>query len=112
MLRAFLPTLVSFAGLAAYIRKHGISIVHATDRPRDAVSCVLLAKLTGAKSVVHVHVKCAEWMGRPVRWAFGQADALVGVSEFVAQSLVDKYMRDDIDKWSKLAKDRGIQIGE
>jgi tripartite-type tricarboxylate transporter receptor subunit TctC len=23
-----------------------------------------------------------------------------------------QYMRDDIDKWSKLAKDRGIQIGE
>jgi glycosyltransferase involved in cell wall biosynthesis len=89
ILRGFLPALASFAGLAAYTRRHGISIVHATDRPRDAVSCVLLARLTGAKSVVHVHVKCAEWMGRPVRWAMGQADALVGVSEFVAQSLVD-----------------------
>jgi len=87
--RGFVPLVTSFVGMASYIRKHRISIVHATDRPRDAVSCVLLAKMTGAKSIVHVHVKCAEWMGRPVRWAFEHADALVGVSKFVAQSLVD-----------------------
>jgi glycosyltransferase involved in cell wall biosynthesis len=89
LLREALPTVASYAGLARYIRKQRIAVLHATDRPRDAVSCVLLSRLTGAKSVVHVHVKCAEWMGRSVRWAFGQADALVGVSDFVARSLVD-----------------------
>jgi glycosyltransferase involved in cell wall biosynthesis len=83
------PTLASFAGLARYIRHHRISVLHSTDRPRDAVSCVLLAKLTGAKSVVHVHVKFADWMGRSVRWAMDRADALVGVSRFVARSLVE-----------------------
>lgn len=82
-------TLASFAGLVRYIRRHRIRIVHSTDRPRDAVSCVLLAKLSGAKSIVHVHVKCAEWMSRPVRMAMARADALVAISEFVAQSLVD-----------------------
>ena len=84
-----LPTLASFASLASYIRRHQIRLVHSTDRPRDAVSCVLLGKLTGAKSIVHVHVKCAEWMGRSVRTAMGHADALVGVSEFVTGSFVE-----------------------
>jgi glycosyltransferase involved in cell wall biosynthesis len=83
------PTLASFAGLARYIRHNRISVLHSTDRPRDAVSCVLLGKLTGAKSVVHVHVKFADWMGRSVRWAMDRADALVGVSKFVARSLVE-----------------------
>jgi glycosyltransferase involved in cell wall biosynthesis len=80
----------SLAGLAVYIRKNGIRILHATDRPRDAVSCALLSGLTGAKGVVHLHVKCDDWMGRPVRWAFRHADALVGISEFVSQSIVAK----------------------
>jgi glycosyltransferase involved in cell wall biosynthesis len=84
-----LSTVASFAGLARYIRRHGISVLHSTDRPRDAVACALLGKMTDAKSVIHVHLQCAEWMSRPVRWAMGQVDALVGVSEFVAQSLVD-----------------------
>jgi glycosyltransferase involved in cell wall biosynthesis len=83
------PMLGSFGALARYIRTRRIRIIHATDRPRDAVSCVLLAKMTGAMSVVHLHVKCAEWMGGSVRWAFGQADALIGVSRFVAGSLTD-----------------------
>ena len=84
-----LPALASLANLARYIRQHRIALVHSTDRPRDAVSCVVLGKLTGAKSIVHVHVKCAEWMGRSVRTAMAHADALVGVSQFVSRSLVD-----------------------
>jgi glycosyltransferase involved in cell wall biosynthesis len=64
-------------------------VLHSTDRPRDAVACVVLGKLTGATSVVHAHLKCAEWMGRPLRWAMGRADALMGVSAFVVRSLVE-----------------------
>src|SRR5580700_6902390 len=47
---------LEFAALAAYVRRKGIQVIHGTDRPRDAVYAVGLAKLTGARSVVHVHV--------------------------------------------------------
>jgi glycosyltransferase involved in cell wall biosynthesis len=83
------PTVMGFVSLARYIRSHGISVVHATDRPRDAVACVILGKMTGAKSIVHAHLKCADWLSGSIRWAMGQADALIGISEFVAKSLVD-----------------------
>jgi glycosyltransferase involved in cell wall biosynthesis len=74
-------------GLAAYVRRERIQVLHATDRPRDALACVLLARLTGAKALIHVHVKFDQWMSRGQKWALGQADMLVGVSEFVAESL-------------------------
>ena len=83
-----LSSLVSLAGLAAYIRRNRIRILHSGDRPRDALSCVLLSKLTGAKSVVHIHVGSGDWMIRPLLWALGQADALIGISSFVARSMV------------------------
>src|SRR5262249_10302095 len=79
----------SLVGLAAYVpRRHKIRILHATDRPRDSVSCAALGALTGAKSVIHLHVKCDDWMGPAVRWAFRRADALVGISDFVSRSIV------------------------
>jgi glycosyltransferase involved in cell wall biosynthesis len=84
-----LSTLVGFAGLARYVRKHNIRVIHSTDRPRDAVSCAVLGKLSGAKSVIHAHLRFAEWMGRGLRWSMAQVDAIAAVSEFVAQSLVD-----------------------
>jgi glycosyltransferase involved in cell wall biosynthesis len=83
------PLLGDFLALARYIRRHRISVLHSTDRPRDALSCVLLGKITGAKSVVHVHVKYSDWVKRSVSWALAHADALVGVSRFVARSLVN-----------------------
>src|SRR5258708_4756201 len=48
-----LATLVS---LARYIRRNRIGILHTSDRPRDAATCRLLSMLTGARSVIHVHV--------------------------------------------------------
>jgi glycosyltransferase involved in cell wall biosynthesis len=82
-------TAASFIGLTRYVRQHRISVLHSTDRPRDAVACAVLGRLTGAKSIIHAHLKCADWMGTALRRAMGQVDALVGVSEFVVQSLVD-----------------------
>jgi glycosyltransferase involved in cell wall biosynthesis len=82
-------TVASLAGLALYVRRHGITVLHSTDRPRDAVACALLGKLTGAKSIVHAHLKVADWMSAAVRRSMANVDALIGVSEFVARSLVE-----------------------
>jgi glycosyltransferase involved in cell wall biosynthesis len=80
------PAAASLAGLVAHIRRARIRILHASDRPRDAVPCVLLAKASGARSVIHVHVKCDTWMSRPVRFALRNADAVVAISRHVERS--------------------------
>ena len=85
----------SMLGLAAYIRHHRIEILHSTDRPRDAIACVVLAALTGAKALIHVHVNYGDWMGRGVNWAFGRADAIVGVSSHTASTFVEAGYRPD-----------------
>ncbi len=85
----------SLLGLSAYIRRHRIEILHATDRPRDAIACVVLAALTGAKALIHVHVNYGDWMSRGVTWAFGRADAIVGVSNHTARTFVKAGYRSD-----------------
>jgi glycosyltransferase involved in cell wall biosynthesis len=88
-LLATAPAVASLASLARYVRRNRIRILHTTDRPRDALATVLLARLTGARSLVHVHVAFGDWMSPALRWSFAHADALVGVSGYVARTLVD-----------------------
>ncbi|GAB4425100.1 MAG: hypothetical protein OHK0015_04800 [Chloroflexi bacterium OHK40] len=83
-----LATLASLTSLAQYIRKHSIDVIHCTEKPRDAFYGLLLARLTGARCVIHIHVKAENWISPLVQWAMRHADALVGVSQFVADSIV------------------------
>jgi len=83
------PAVWNLLELARYVRKHRISIVHTSDRPRDAFVSAIVARMTGAKCIVHVHVTYGDWMSRMLRWSMAQADALIGVSDFVADSLVN-----------------------
>jgi glycosyltransferase involved in cell wall biosynthesis len=83
------PAIWNMAALVAYVRKHRIQVVHTSDRPRDALASALLAALTGAKCIIHVHVTYGNWMSRMLRWSMGRADALIGVSDFVARSLIE-----------------------
>src|SRR5262245_37593228 len=41
---AYAPSLLSLARAAGFVRRHGIQIVHATDRPRDASYVSLLGR--------------------------------------------------------------------
>jgi glycosyltransferase involved in cell wall biosynthesis len=74
--------------LASVLRRHRIDIIHSNDRPRDAAAAILLARITGIKCVLHVHVAYGEWMSPLRKWSLKRADALIAVSSFVKDSLV------------------------
>ena len=82
-----LPALASLASLAWFVRRSRVDVIHTSDRPRDALACVAIARLTRVPCVVHVHTADGPCMGRLVRWTLRRADALIAVSEFVARSL-------------------------
>ncbi|HXX66610.1 MAG TPA: glycosyltransferase family 4 protein, partial [Polyangiaceae bacterium] len=79
---------LDFVALAAYVRRRNIRVIHGTDRPRDAVYAVTLGKLTGAKSIVHVHVAWAHGYSAPAKWGVRNADAVFGISRFVAGTVI------------------------
>ena len=83
-----LPALRSLLGLCSYIKKNRINVIHCTEKPRDAFLGFLISKLTGAKCVIHLHVKAENWISPFVRWAMKHTDAILGVSSFVADSVV------------------------
>jgi len=82
------PMLSDLGALALYLRRHRIDLVHGTEKPRDAFYGVLLAKLAGVRSVVHVHVAYRDWLSQKVRWAISAADGVIAVSRFVADTIV------------------------
>jgi glycosyltransferase involved in cell wall biosynthesis len=75
----------SLLGLIGYIKRHHIDIVHTADR-RDVLCGVLLARLTDARCIVHLHQNCGAWMNPASLWALRRADGIIGVSQFTAQS--------------------------
>lgn len=76
----------SLIGLVNYVKQHHIDIIHSAEMPRDALCNIFLSKMTGARSVLHLHSKCGSWMRPAVFRALKQADGIIGVSEFVAHS--------------------------
>ena len=88
-LRAAAAFPVDYAALGRYIAEHRIRIIHGTDRPRDAVYAVTLGRLTGAKSLVHVHVKWGEHYSKPAKWAVRNADAVFAISRYVRDTIID-----------------------
>jgi len=84
---AYFPA--DFVALRNYIVRERIRIVHSTERPRDAIYCVSLAKISGAKSIVHVHVKWAEGYSFPAKWGVRNADAVFSISSFVTDSVAN-----------------------
>ncbi len=78
------------ARLAWLVRRRGIRVIHTNDRPRDALVAIALARLTGGRALVHVHVAYNPgWMGSALRWSLHHADVLVAISTFVGRTLTD-----------------------
>ena len=85
---AAVPAVFSLARLARYIRRNDISVIHTTDRPRDAAASVVLARVSGARCVIHAHVGFdARWMSGMLQRAMKRADGLIAISEFVGSTL-------------------------
>jgi glycosyltransferase involved in cell wall biosynthesis len=77
-----------FWDLRRYVKANRIRIIHSTDRPRNAVYAVALGKLTGAKSIVHVHVKWSNAYSRAAQWGVRKADAVFSISQYVTGTVV------------------------
>lgn len=84
---AYAPSLASLAKAVAFVRRHRIQIIHATDRPRDASYVSMLGYLTGAISVVHMHAPPSE-LTRPTLWGMRNATAIFAVSNFIRNGLI------------------------
>jgi len=78
-----------FWDLRRYVKANRIRIIHSTDRPRNAVYSVALGKLTGAKSIVHVHVKWSNAYSQAARWGVREADAVFSISKYVTSTVVE-----------------------
>lgn len=77
-----------FWDLRRYVTANHIRIIHSTDRPRNAVYSVMLGKMTGAKSIVHVHVKWSDAYSRAARWGVQNADAVFSISRYVTGTVI------------------------
>ncbi len=84
-----LRALLSLLRLAGYIFRHKIDILHSTDRPRDALFSTLLAKVTGRRNLVHVHIKWYPEIGRATTYALRECTGVLAISEFTRRSLIE-----------------------
>jgi glycosyltransferase involved in cell wall biosynthesis len=84
---AYGPSVVSLARAAAFVRRHRIQVVHATDRPRDASYVSLLGHITRTVSVVHMHAPVTE-LSRPTLWGMRNARAIFAVSDSIRTDLI------------------------
>ena len=79
--------LASVARLALWCRQQGVDIVHVTERPRNALLGVLLARLADAACLIHAHTAYYEHDANTLGdWTLKRADAIVGVSAFTADT--------------------------
>jgi glycosyltransferase involved in cell wall biosynthesis len=77
----------SLIRLAGWCRTEGVDIVHVTERPRQIIYGLLLARLARCALLIHAHTS----LSREEASGFGtlrlrQADAVVGVSHFTADT--------------------------
>jgi glycosyltransferase involved in cell wall biosynthesis len=85
---AYGPSAASLLRAAAFVRRHRIQVVHATDRPRDASYASMLGYLTRVVSVVHMHAPPVG-LSRPTLWGMRNATAIFGVSDFTRSRLIE-----------------------
>jgi len=91
---AYGPSAASLVKAAAFVRRHRVQVLHATDRPRDSSYVSLLGYLTGAVSVVHMHASTGE-LSRPTLWGMRHATAVFAVSDFIRTGLIRRAIKSE-----------------
>jgi glycosyltransferase involved in cell wall biosynthesis len=77
----------SLIPLARWCRAQRVDIVHVTERPRQSLFGLLLARMAGCAALIHAHTTFYPHDAtRLATLRLRQADALVGVSTFTADS--------------------------
>jgi glycosyltransferase involved in cell wall biosynthesis len=84
-----LAALWSLVRLVQIIQRRRVDVLYATDRPRDALLCALLGRLTGRSTVIQMHSNYYPSISSLTRWAFRNCDCVVGVSGFTTQTLAE-----------------------
>jgi glycosyltransferase involved in cell wall biosynthesis len=79
----------SLLRLSLYVWKNRIDVIHATDRPRDALVSMLLSRMTGRPHVVHLHIKWYPEIGRITSAAVKRCGGAIAISQFVRRSLIE-----------------------
>lgn len=83
--RKGVPTLRDSVRLARYIQGQGVDVIHCAESARSVVYGLLLSRLTGAKTVVHLHAKYGPWISPLSRWAIRNADGVIAVSSWAGE---------------------------
>lgn len=79
----------SLARLALICRREHIDVIHVTERPRDGLFGLILARLAGSACLIHGHTSYYPHDSSPLgNWVLRQADGVIGVSRFTAQTYV------------------------
>lgn len=84
-----LAVLWSFVRLAELVRRQRVDVLHATDRPRDALLCTLLGRVTGRPTIIHMHSNYYPSINRLTRWAFAHCSCVLGISDFTTRSMAE-----------------------
>ena len=85
-----IPSIIwSTISLSRFMRRNRIDIVHCSEKVREAVIGYAVARMSGARLVIHLHLKVENWFSGPTKWIMHRADRLLAISEFVAASAVE-----------------------
>lgn len=85
LLRSALPSVRDHVGLVHYVRHQGIDVIHGGENPREAFYGWWLSRVTGAKCLIHMHVKYDPWISRLTRYAMRNVDGVVTVSRWCSE---------------------------
>ena len=83
-------TISDLLRLALTIRRRGIDVIHCDEGTRNGFVGLLLARLTGARCLIHFHSQYGDWMSAPSRFSMRHADMIVPVSQWTGTIIEER----------------------